>query len=50
MDKVIRVTESTNLVALTADEMMDVQGGNNENVFDIVKKILNELIKIENQP
>lgn len=50
MDKAFNAKESIKLVTLTSDEIIDVQGGDKEKIFEVFKTIINGLIKIENQP
>lgn len=45
MDKVLRTTELSNLLTLTLDEIMDVQGGEDASTFDVIKNLIGALIK-----
>lgn len=50
MDEVFRTTELRNLLTLTPDEIMDVQGGEDLSAFEVFKKLICELIKWGDQP
>lgn len=50
MDKILNNTESTDLLSLTPDEIMDVQGGDGSASFSILKMLVDALKKWGHQP
>lgn len=52
MDKILKTTESRDLLSLMPDEIMDIQGGINSYTicFDAIKKMVDVLIKHSGEP